>query len=73
MKKYSSNKDWNIFIRQLVKRGWRYRRGGKHGRLTHPSFNRTLIVPTSPSDRRSLQNFIHFLRSLHKHTGKEMS
>lgn len=62
MRRYSSDKDWNVLIRRLVRLGWRYRRGGKHGRLTHPDFSRTLIVPISPSDRRSLQNFIQFLR-----------
>ncbi|WP_152207924.1 type II toxin-antitoxin system HicA family toxin [Marinobacter changyiensis] len=63
MKRFSSNKDWNVVIRRLVKLGWRYRRGGKHGRLTHPDCSRTLIIPVSPSDHRSLQNFMRTVRS----------
>lgn len=63
MKKYSSNKDWNTQIRNLVRLGWLYKRGGKHARLTHPDGSRTLIVPCSPSDRRSLQNFIRLLKT----------
>ncbi|MBZ2169843.1 type II toxin-antitoxin system HicA family toxin [Marinobacter sp. F4216] len=63
MKRYSSNKDWNAVINRLVKLGWRYRRGGKHGQLTHPDSSEILVVPISPSDRRSLQNFMQLLRS----------
>mgnify|MGYP003146002581 FL=1 len=63
MKRYSSDKDWNVLIRRLVRHGWTYKRGGKHGRLTHPEWSRTVTVPISPSDRRSLKNFLQFLRS----------
>lgn len=59
--KYSSNKDWDGCIRRLVKLGWKYRRGGKHGRLTHPNGVRTLTVSCSPSDRRSLKNFMRYV------------
>ncbi|GGB82207.1 hypothetical protein GCM10011352_05020 [Marinobacterium zhoushanense] len=58
MRRYSSNKDWNECIKRLVKLGWIYSRGRKHGRLTHPDGSRILTVSNSPSDRRSLQNFM---------------
>jgi len=60
MQKYSTNKDWNVYIRELVKRGWTYRRGSKHGRLSHPDGTRTLTVSCTPGDRRSLKNFKRF-------------
>ena len=73
MKRYSSNKDWNTLIGRLVKLGWRYHRGGKHGRLTHPECSQMLIVPISPSDHRSLQNFMRTLRSTWLHTGTDQN
>lgn len=73
MKRYSSNKDWNIVIRRLVKLGWRYRRRGKHGRLTHPEVAQTLTVPISPSDRRGLQNFMQTLRATRIYAGIDKS
>lgn len=60
--KYCSNKEIDRLIRQLVSQGWGFRRGSKHGRLTHPSGWPTLTVSRSPSDCRSLQNFRHDLR-----------
>ncbi|HHZ9317066.1 TPA: type II toxin-antitoxin system HicA family toxin [Pseudomonas aeruginosa] len=61
--KYCSNKEIDQLIRQLVRQGWRFHRGSKHGRLTHPSGRSTLTVAKSPSDCRSLQNFRRDLRS----------
>lgn len=60
--KYSSKKDLNQLIRQLVRQGWRYRQGRKHGRLTHPDGWPTMTVAKSPSDSRSVENFRHDLR-----------
>jgi predicted RNA binding protein YcfA (HicA-like mRNA interferase family) len=60
--KYCSSKEVDQLIRQLVSQGWSFRRGGKHGRLTHPSGRPTLTVAKSPSDGRSLQNFRRDLR-----------
>lgn len=62
MRKYSSDKDWNVEIRKLVKLGWVYKRGGKHARLISPDDSQRLVIPTSPSDRRSLHNFRRLLR-----------
>jgi len=73
VKRYSSNKDRNIVIRRLVKLGWRYRRGGKHGRLTHPDCSKTLIVSNSLSDHRSLKNFMRTVRSTRLYAGRANS
>ncbi len=55
--KYCSNKEIDQMIRRLLRQGWRYYRGRKHGRLTHPRGRPTLTVAKSPSDYRSLHNF----------------
>lgn len=62
--KYSSNKDINQVIRQLIRQGWSFRRGGKHGRITHPDGKRALTVAKSPSDFRSFDNFQRDLRRM---------
>lgn len=60
--KYCSNKEINQLIHQLVRSGWCFYRGSKHGRLTHPNGWPTLTVAKSPSDFRCLQNFRRDLR-----------
>lgn len=60
--KYCSNKDIEQAIRRLVREGWCYRHGSKHGRLTHPSGWPTLTVAKTPSACRSYQYFRSDLR-----------
>lgn len=55
--KYSSCKEIDRLIRSLVKAGWEYRHGRKHGKLLSPSADTPLTVPGSPSDRRAFLNF----------------
>lgn len=55
--KYCANKDFNMLVKQLVHEGWAFRRGSKHGRLISPDGGPALTIPSSPSDRRALQNF----------------
>lgn len=62
--KYCSNKDIDQLIRKLVRTGWSFQRGRKHGRLTHPTGISTLTIANSPSDYRSLQNFRRDLRNV---------
>lgn len=62
--KYCSNKDIDQLVRQLVRQGWSFQRGGKHGQLTHPDGRPKLIVAKSPSDFRSLHNFQRDLRKV---------
>lgn len=60
--KYCANKDIDRMIRQLLRQGWSYRNGSKHSRLTHPAGCPTLTVSRTPSDWRSVQNFVRDLR-----------
>lgn len=60
--RYCSNKEIDFLIRQLIRSGWTFYNGGKHGRLTHPAGWPTLTVAKSPSDCRSLKNFRRDLR-----------
>jgi hypothetical protein len=60
--KYSSQKEINQLIHQLVRQGWRYRHGRKHGRLTPPNGWPTMTVSKSPSDCHALNNFRRDLR-----------
>ena len=48
---------------KLVKDGWTYWRGGRHGRLQAPSGHPTLTIGCTPSDRRAFQNFRRDLRN----------
>jgi hypothetical protein len=63
MTQYSKNKDVAEFVRQLIKTGWRYQMGGRHGKLTSP-MGKSLPVPCSPSDRRAFLNFKRDIRKL---------
>ncbi len=57
MMKYSSLKEINVLVRQLVRDGWLFRSGGRHGRLSAPGGVTILSVPCTPSDRRAFINF----------------
>lgn len=55
--KYCSCQEINTLVKGLVRTGWTFFRGGKHGRLREPSGKTTLTVPRSPSDHRAFLNF----------------
>jgi hypothetical protein len=55
--KYSTNKDINVIVRNLIRQGWSFSWGAKHGRLRHPLGQLMLTVPKTPSDKRALLNF----------------
>lgn len=61
--KYSTCKDVDSLVRSLLREGWRFHRGKKHGRLTPPSGRLFVTVSCSPSDRRTFLN----LRSQVRH------
>lgn len=61
--KYCSNKDINRMIHRLVRMGWVFRHGSKHGQLTPPHGKPKLIVSRSPSDNRALLNFRQDIRN----------
>ncbi|QQK58797.1 hypothetical protein FJD32_004295 [Shewanella sp. LC6] len=56
MKKFSSNKDFHVYIKQLCRAGWTFIQGKKHAKLLSPSGKR-VVVPGSPSDKRAFDNF----------------
>lgn len=62
--KYCSNKDVNQLIRQLIRQGWAFQSGRKHGRLISPDSRKTLTVSKSPSDSRCLHNIQCDIRKL---------
>jgi hypothetical protein len=55
--KYSSGKEIDVLVHKLVKEGWIFTRGGRHGRLLPPFGQRALTIPCSPGDRRAYLNF----------------
>jgi predicted RNA binding protein YcfA (HicA-like mRNA interferase family) len=62
--KYSSCKEFNAIIKQLVRDGWSYTRGRKHAKLFSPSSEGMVTVPNSPSDWRALMNFRRDVREI---------
>lgn len=57
MRRYSTSKEINIFVRQLVRDGWSFQNGGRHGRLYAPARAAILSVPCTPGDKRAFINF----------------
>lgn len=55
--KYCASKDINQLVKSLICRGWCFRRGRKHGRLSSPDGRANLSVPSTPSDHRAFLNF----------------
>ncbi len=55
--KYSADKEIHNLVSKLVKQGWLFFWGSKHGRLRHPLKRVTLTVPSTPGDYRSVRNF----------------
>jgi len=55
--RYSNSREIHKFVQNLVRQGWEFWHGTKHGRLRHPDGKGTVSVLCSPSDKRSFQNF----------------
>lgn len=62
--KFSQDKDVNRLVWRLVREGWCYRRGGKHGKLFLPEATGFLTIPASPSDHRTVHNLRRDVRKL---------
>lgn len=60
--KYSGCKEIDSLVRSLVRSGWTYRRGAKHGRVFSPDGKSAVTVPGTPSDRRTPLNFVRDVR-----------
>ncbi len=54
MATYCADKDVDKFIKTLIKQGWEFTRGKKHGKLTADFTALTIVISSSPSDRRYL-------------------
>lgn len=61
--KYSNDRNVSDVVRELVRNGWRYHMGGRHGKLVSPA-GRRMPVPCTPSDHRAFLNFKRDLRKL---------
>jgi hypothetical protein len=59
--RYSSNKDVNDLVRELLRAGWTHERG-RHNKLFTPCRRRFVVFSVSPSDRRDLQNMRRDIR-----------
>lgn len=64
--KYSSSKDLDRIVRVLVRQGWTFSHGGKHGRLLTPCGKCFLTVPATPSCRHAAKNFAGDVKRLLK-------
>lgn len=64
MKRYRASKEINTLVRQLVRNGWRFQRGGQHGKPYAPHSAECLSVPSTPSDRRAFLNFRQDVRRI---------
>ena len=60
---YCKDKAIGHFVKILIRDGWHYRMGGRHGKLTSPT-GRRIPVPCTPSDHRAFQNFKRDIRKL---------
>lgn len=61
---YCSQKDINKAIRFLVRQGWSFKRGSKHGLLRPPSGRGMITVPVSPSDQNAVKTFFGHVKRI---------
>jgi hypothetical protein len=64
---FSSDKDINLFVKNLVRGGWRFKRGKKHGKLLAPGTEGMVVVPSTPSKSRALQEMESLVRRIEAH------
>ncbi len=64
--KYSKCKDIDRLVSRLIRTGWCYKRGTKHGRLYSPSGKLYITVSTTPGCSRSYPNFRSDVRRILK-------
>ena len=68
MKKYCKAPEIDALVVQLVRSGWHFHWGGRHGKLRNPQGSRALTVPISPSDHRAWLNFRRDVRQAQQMT-----
>lgn len=62
MARYVNNKDMDKFIVGLVNDGWTFQYRKKHMRLLSPDGKEIIMVSSSSSDRRAIENARAILR-----------
>lgn len=53
--RFSSDKDINLFAKDLVRDGWRFKSGKKHSKLLAPGSRDMVVIPSTPGKQRALQ------------------
>lgn len=56
--RFSSDKDIHLFAKNLVRDGWIFKQGKKHGKLFAPRSRGMVVVPSTPSKQRALQEMM---------------
>lgn len=69
MKRYSKSKEIQSLVSELVRNGWTFKPGGKHGKLYPPASAKPLPVPTTPSGHRAYLNFRSDVRKATRDSG----
>lgn len=64
--KYSRCTDINAIVASLVRNGWTFHQGKRHGKLQAPLGKQALTVPCSPSDHRAWLNFRRDVRHMRR-------
>lgn len=62
--KFSNSKEIDTKVKRLIRRGWTFKKGKNHGHVRAPWGIGILIIPSTPSDWRSFQNFERDLRRI---------
>lgn len=62
--KYSNSKKIDSKVKMLIRGGWTFKKGKKHGHVRSPWGTGILVIPSTPSDWRSFQNFERDLRRI---------
>lgn len=61
--RYSTSKEINLLVKDMVRSGWRYK-SGKHGKLYHPTGPSLITFPKTPSDYRAILNLRRDIRKI---------
>lgn len=64
--RFSSDKDIDRFAKRLVRHGWRFKQGKKHGKLLAPGSRGMVVVPSTPSKRRALQEMVSLVNRIER-------